>query len=99
MLGALPELVGLGGGGGVEAAAFEGGFVKNWEGDASDGVGGRTSEAWELGSSLARIKGQIRSSWIVDFLSLLDMMPFTFCDAHRSSALWCRPRMSGVIAR
>jgi hypothetical protein len=49
-----------------EAAAFDHGFAAAFAGDSSDGVGSRTSEVWELGSSLARIKGEIRSSWIVD---------------------------------
>jgi hypothetical protein len=50
----------------AEAAAFDRGYAQAWSGDNSDGVGGRTSEGWELGSGLARIAGQARSSWIVD---------------------------------
>jgi hypothetical protein len=49
-----------------EAAAFERTYASNFSNDSSDGVGGRQSEAWELGSSLARIGGEARSSWIVD---------------------------------
>jgi hypothetical protein len=49
-----------------QAAAFERTFASDFASDTSDGVGGRQSETWELGSSLARVKGQIRSSWIVD---------------------------------
>ena len=50
----------------ADAAAFERTFASDFANDKSDGVGGRQSETWELGSSLARIGGQIRSSWIVD---------------------------------
>jgi hypothetical protein len=49
-----------------EAAPYERSARQAWEGANADTVGGRQSEWWEIGASLARIDGQIRTSWIVD---------------------------------
>jgi len=50
----------------AKAAEFEKRYSTAFLSSASDGVGGRQSDYWELGAGLARIKGQIRTSWIVD---------------------------------
>jgi hypothetical protein len=50
----------------AEAAPIDAASAKAWESANSDNVGGRQSEWWDIGASLARVDGQIRSSWIVD---------------------------------
>jgi hypothetical protein len=48
------------------ATAFEKTGPAAFLNDASDGVGGRQSEWWELGARLFRINGEIRTSVVVD---------------------------------
>jgi hypothetical protein len=48
------------------AAAFEKASPETFLADTSDGIGGRQSEWWEIGTRMTRIGGEIRTSLIVD---------------------------------
>lgn len=50
----------------ARAAAFEASSAASFLADESDGIGGRQSEWWEVGTHMMRIDGSVRTSLIVE---------------------------------